>query len=130
MTLPPGDIARISGWLAASGLAELELHGPDCHLRLRQDRGTVMPVEPPVAVHVVTAPGAGRFLAAHPLHAAPLAAEGTEVAAGQVIALLQVGSLLLPVTAPLAAIVASVCATPGEIVGYGTPLLELHPIAE
>lgn len=130
MNLPPVDIARISEWLAASGLTELELRGPGCHLRLRQDRGTVTPMEAPSARQVVTSPGIGRFLTTHPLHSTPLAPEGSVVALGQIIALLQIDALLMPVTAPAGSVLAAVLAEPGEIVGYGTPLLELHPIAE
>ena len=130
MTLSAPDIARLSAWLAETDLAELELRGPGCHIRLRQDAGHITPIVEPVAVYTVTAPSVGVFLPAHPLHDAPLAPAGTLVEAGQPVALLRIGALLLPVTAPMPGIVAEIHATSGATVGYGTPLVALHPVAE
>ena len=130
MSLPAADIARLAAWLAATDLAELELHGPGVHVRLRHAAGIVTEVEEPPAVTVITAPSVGHFLPAHPLHDRPLAPIGSRVAAGQPVALLRVGPLLLPVTAPCPAVVADVLATPGDAVGYGTPLIALHPLTD
>ncbi len=132
MTLSAPDIARLSAWLAETDLAELELRGPGCHLRLRlrQDAGHVTPIAEPVTLHSVTSPSVGVFLPAHPLHDTLLAPAGTLVEAGQPVALLRIGALLLPVTAPVPGIVAEILATSGATVGYGTPLVALHPVAE
>jgi len=130
MSLPAADIARLAAWLAQTDLAALDLRGPGVHLRLHHVAGTVTEVEEPPPVTVITAPSVGHFLAAHPLHDHPLAPIGTRVAAGQAIALLRVGPLLLPVTAPCPAIVVDVIAAPGAAVGYGTPLIALHPLTD
>jgi acetyl-CoA carboxylase biotin carboxyl carrier protein len=68
------------------------------------------------------------FLHCHPLAATPLARIGERVGAGQTVGLLQIGPLLLPVTAPQAGIVDSIHAADGLPVGYGAPLVELHPL--
>ena len=130
MSLSAADIARLSAWLAASGLGELELSGPGCHVRLRHDGGVVTEVDHVVAVRVVTSPSVGWFLPAHPLCDTPIAPIGTLVEAGQPLGLLRIGALLLPVMAPVAGVVADFLAAPGAVVGYAAPLVELHPVAE
>lgn len=58
----------------------------------------------------------------------PLVRIGARVEAGQTVGLLKIGPLLLPVAAPQAGIVDGVHVADGAAVGYGTPLLELHPL--
>jgi acetyl-CoA carboxylase biotin carboxyl carrier protein len=59
------------------------------------------------------------------MQSAPLAPVGAQVRAGAAIGLLQIGALLLPVSAPQAAIVAGLRVAHGTLVGYGTPLIDL-----
>lgn len=125
--MPSPDIAQIAIWLAATDIAELELTGPGTHIHLRHP--AVTPTAPLPSRHTVTAPSLGVFLHRHPLHDTPLAPAGTAVAPGDLLGLLRIGSLLLPVTAPLAATVAGFHAAHDSLVGYGTPLVELTPIA-
>jgi acetyl-CoA carboxylase biotin carboxyl carrier protein len=49
------------------------------------------------------------------------------VRAGQTLGLLQIGALLLPVTAPHDGAVVGTLVPHGAAVGYGTPLLQLQP---
>lgn len=135
------DMAGIAVAMAAAGVARLELTGPDFRLTLgsdaRPELGAVethdeMATGPgaetagPEAVAVV-APGVGVFLRAHPLHDRPLVAAGDAVGAGQTVALLRVGALLLPVAAPVAGIVIEAAAPEGTLVGYGDRLFDLSP---
>lgn len=131
------DMAGIAAAMAAAGVARLELTGPDFRLTLgsdaRPELGAVethdeMATGPggPEAVAVV-APGVGVFLRAHPLHDRPLVAAGDAVGAGQTVALLRVGALLLPVAAPVAGIVIEAAAPEGTLVGYGDRLFDLSP---
>lgn len=78
------------------------------------------------ADRTVTADGAGLFRPANRPGGAPLAGPGTSVAAGQVLAMLQVGAAMLPVTAPAAGRIEAVMADDGALVGYGTPLFRLR----
>ena len=64
---------------------------------------------------------------AHPLREAPLVQAGEPVAAGQALLLLQVGQVLLPVTAPRAGRVRQVLVEAGAAVGYGHPLVAFDP---
>jgi acetyl-CoA carboxylase biotin carboxyl carrier protein len=132
------DIAQLGEWLAATDIAVLELHGPSGSLRLERrgdtveahtemlssyrgwDAATDGPPE-----HTVAADTPGIFLHHHPLHSASLVKPGASVIAGQVLALLQIGSVLLAVRAPRAGRVEGYWVEHGAPVGYGTPLIEL-----
>jgi acetyl-CoA carboxylase biotin carboxyl carrier protein len=134
------DMAGIAAAMAAAGVARLELTGPDFRLTLGLDArlepqavetgaevsGAEVETAPPGALGVAS-PGVGVFLRVHPLHDRPLAAAGDAVAAGQTVAVLRVGALLLPVVAPVAGIVIAAAAPEGTLVGYGDRLFDLLP---
>ena len=130
------QIQQIARWLAATDIGLLELRGPGHTLVLRndgaavelveQDDGALIDTGAPAEPLTVTAPSLGVFLHRHPLRAEALAAPGTAVQAGQVLGLLQIGSLLLPVPAPADAFVIEALAEHGAVVGYGTPLFALQ----
>ena len=135
--MPPPDIAQIAAWLAATDIAELDLRGPDTHLHLRHpgapppavpNPATPNPAAPTRQGLTVTAPSLGVFLHRHPLHDRPIAPIGTAVRQGQPLGLLRIGSLLLPVPAPIAGIVAGFWAAHDGLVGYGSALVELDPL--
>lgn len=121
------DIRQISAWLAATDIAELELQGPETCLRLRLGQGqggaTADSLRPPQPSHnAVKAPSVGVFLHHHPLRDRPLVAAGAQVEADQILGLLQIGALLLPVTAPRSGVVAGLCVPHGTVVGFGAEL--------
>jgi acetyl-CoA carboxylase biotin carboxyl carrier protein len=130
-------LQQLSAWLAATDIALLELRGPGGHIRLRHDGASVERVEdfsppadepPAQAPRLTVAAGSvGVFLHSHPLHSVPLARPGANVRAGQPLGLLQIGALLLPVTAPKDATVIQTLVADGETVGFATPLIELEP---
>jgi len=130
------SLQQLSASLDDAGIGLLELRGPGVLLRLGRDAADVAAVgEQGVATPAplprtspgltVNAPSAGVFLHAHPMQSTPLAAVGTQVQVGATIGLLQIGVLLLPVTAPRAAVVAGLHVAHGTLVGYGTPLVDL-----
>jgi acetyl-CoA carboxylase biotin carboxyl carrier protein len=126
------DVQQLSAWLAATDIDLLELHGPGEHLCLRRD-GARVEVVPGDAVQdgpesraVASAASPGVFLHGHPLRGETLASPGTVARAGQVLGLLQIGVLLLPVTAPAEGVVQAMLVAQGVTVGYGAPLVELR----
>jgi acetyl-CoA carboxylase biotin carboxyl carrier protein len=125
----PDDLSAIAASMAAAGVARLELDGPDVHLVL--GRGAVpapeAAAEASPALVAVAAPGVGSFRRAHPLHDRPLVDDGATVAAGQPLALLQVGPLLVPVAAPAAGLIVAAAVADGTLVGYGDRLFDLAP---
>jgi acetyl-CoA carboxylase biotin carboxyl carrier protein len=123
---------QLCAWLAATDIDLLELDGPGEHLRLRRN-GAQVEIVPDTPAHdspatcaVAKAASVGVFLHSHPLRGEPLATPGASVRAGQVLGLLQIGALLLPVTAPQDGVVENVLVALGTTVGYGTPLVELR----
>jgi acetyl-CoA carboxylase biotin carboxyl carrier protein len=144
---PAAWIPLLTAWLAGTDLANLELEGPD-GLRLHLVRapqgtaaaGTVLCLADEAAAST-TAPqaaavdgttlragAAGVLRRVHPLQTAPLVQPGQAVQAGQVLALLQLGSLLLPVCAPCAATVEAWCCDDGQPVEWGQALLRWRPL--
>jgi acetyl-CoA carboxylase biotin carboxyl carrier protein len=124
---------QLAAWLAGTDIGLLELRTPQGTLRLgRQGNDIVeLPAEVTEAeteLMSVHAPSVGAFLHSHPLAAAPLVRIGQRVEAGQTVGLLKIGPLLLPLTAPQAGIVDGVHAADGLTVGYGAPLVDLHPL--
>ena len=126
---------QLAGWLAATDIGLLELRMPDGILRLGLDRASgrfvllgdvEFDIAPAATGAAATAPSVGVFLAGHPLHGAPLVRIGERVAAGQPVALLQIGPLLLPVPAPNDSVVSAVLGPEGRAVGYGDALVALR----
>ena len=130
-------IAEIEALLAAMerhGIERIELEDADGSLSLGLPPAAAL-VRAPASepsdsssgnpAPVAKATIAGRFLPAHPWRAKPFAEIGQQVAAGEIVGLVQVGCLYVPVTAPANGVVASVMAEPDALVGYGTPLFRL-----
>jgi acetyl-CoA carboxylase biotin carboxyl carrier protein len=136
MTDALDHVDQLCAWLADTDIALLELTSPTRTLRLLHDdtRVTVETVDGPDGLCqpalVVRAAAPGRFLQQHPLRDRALAVVGEDVAADAPLGLLQIGPLLLAVSAPSTGIVTDVLALHGTIVGYGTPLFELQPLED
>lgn len=136
MSIQPQDLSQLAQWLAAADIDYLELSSPDLHVRVhRHGASEVGPATSPdlatpmlddADVLAVPAPSVGVLLDRIPGRAEPLCAFGKAVQLGSLVALLQVGSLLLPVRAPCDGLAGDWLVAPGSTVGYGTPLLELH----
>jgi acetyl-CoA carboxylase biotin carboxyl carrier protein len=126
------DVQQLSAWLAVTDIDLLELRGPGEHLCLRRDGARVEVVpnaftqDGPGSCAAATAASPGVFLHSHPLRGEPLATPGAVARAGQVLGLLQIGALLLPVTAPAEGVVHAMLVAHGATLGYGTPLVELR----
>jgi acetyl-CoA carboxylase biotin carboxyl carrier protein len=129
------QIQQIAGWMAATDLGLLELCTP--HEVIRLGRGGQPLQAPPLpgagehgparpAVTQLRAPSVGIFLHRHPGRAAALVKAGELVRAGEPVGLLQIGVLLLPVTAPADGAVLGWSAPHGSPVGFGTPLIDFQ----
>ena len=129
------DVRQLSAWLEATDIDMLELQGPGERLCLRRNGNRIEVAsagdeESAGPLTVVKAESVGVFLDRHPQRGEPLATSGARVRAGQALGLLQIGALLLPVTAPHDGTALATLVAPGTAVGYGTPLIELHPYWE
>jgi acetyl-CoA carboxylase biotin carboxyl carrier protein len=130
------DVRQIAAWLAPTDIQQLELRGPDQHVCLRREGEQVVVVAAEERTQdvsredaqprlVVSAASVGVFLLGHPLSREALVGAGERVRAGQVLALLKIGALLLPVHAPHDGIALRRLVPDGATVGFGTPLLEM-----
>jgi acetyl-CoA carboxylase biotin carboxyl carrier protein len=134
MTAPQTDlVSQLSEWLAGTDIGLLELSGPGKTILLRRNGATVETETrtqgaPSVASMstVVRAGSVGVVLHAHPLRTEPLVRVGEDVVAGQTVALLKIGLILLSVQAPRAGTVTRIAASHEAAVGYGDPLLEIE----
>jgi acetyl-CoA carboxylase biotin carboxyl carrier protein len=142
------EIREIASWMAATDIEFLELRMPSATVRLGRRGGEVVsldesecraagdhaagPAEVPDCagrqLDSLTAATVGVFLRAHPGTPAPLVCVGDRVQAGQTMGLLRIGVLLLPVAATRDGFVAVLRAADGATVGYGTALIDLHPL--
>ncbi|SFL97090.1 acetyl-CoA carboxylase biotin carboxyl carrier protein subunit [Variovorax sp. OV329] len=128
-----GQVRQLTEWLQATDISLLELRAPGESIRLcRQASGEVReaaadsaPATAPTSATVVRAGSVGIVLHSHPLRSEPLVKPGQQVAAGQPVALLRIGLVLLPVGAPRAGVVSRILSTHESAVGFGTPLVEL-----
>lgn len=119
-------VRELSRLLEGTGIGLLELTTPGDVFRLRRD-GVAIPnaAEPLQQPVTIRAPAPGVFRTAHPLQEERLAAPGHPVVAGEAVALLQVGALLLHVVAPADGVVVEVLSADGDLVGYGAELLRM-----
>ncbi|MBA3042558.1 MAG: acetyl-CoA carboxylase [Alphaproteobacteria bacterium] len=79
----------------------------------------------PRRAETVAAPHIGLFLPEHPSSAKD-AALPRLVRRGEIIGYLKAGAVLRPVVAPSDGVLSRQLARTGALVGYGTPLFELH----
>ena len=125
-------IPQLAAWLSGTDIGLLELRTPEGTLRLGRlgDSIVELPVEEAEEPELlpIHAPSLGVFLHSHPLAAAPLVRIGQRVEVGQTLGLLKIGPLLLSVTAPQPGIVENIPVDDGATVGYGTMLVDLHPL--
>jgi biotin carboxyl carrier protein len=127
------EIRQLAVWLKETHLAGAEIRRPGLHLVLK--RGADEVAAPTQIVAPVTSkatdepllktPGLGRLLLTHPEYTEVLASIGSRVEQGQLVALLQVGDLLLPVRSQKAGRVAAVLMPCGTTVGYGEAFMRL-----
>ena len=137
MTASIDQVRQLSQWLNGTDIALLELSGPGKLIRLHRNgtaygpQSTQRPVvpsnvQPPIAPTVVRAGTVGVVLHSHPLREEALVRPGQEVTAGQTVALLKIGVVLLAVSAPRAGIVSRIVAAHEAAVGFGDSLVELE----
>lgn len=136
----PGEISQIATWLVEAGLDSLELSN-DAGLRLRirvptaaapAEEGMasepVMPqAEAGEGTVTVRAPYFGKLCLTHPMRDSAFAPVGATVGQDDVVALLTLGSLQVPVRAPVGGVVEQVVAQPDELLGYGAAILQMRP---
>ncbi|EPJ85449.1 biotin/lipoyl-containing protein [Pseudomonas sp. CFII68] len=127
------EIRQLAVWLKETHLAGAEIRRPGLHLLLKRCVDEVVapiqiatPMAPKVTDELLLkSPGLGQLLLTHPQQNEVLASVGSRVEQGQLVALLQVGDLLLPVRSQKAGRLAAVLTVCGTTVGYGEAFMRL-----
>lgn len=134
------DLQRLVQRLQAENVTSFDCEGPQ-GLLLRLRFAPPGAADPPGAIDerlqaamqpangaaaVLKSPAMGQLCSEHPLGAWPPAEPGQAVTAGQVVAFLRLGELVLPVTSDRDAAIAARIAADGALVGYGDALFELN----
>lgn len=128
------QIRQLVADLTAAGLSGAEIDKPGFKLSLKRgvaaeySRSTeaLENQTEPDALQI-KATGVGRWLDAHPDDGIVLAPVGSDIQAGQLVAFMGVGPLLLPVRSQHAGQVCSLLVANDTTVSYGQPLISLLP---
>lgn len=125
------EIRQLARWLSEAGLGGVELQRPGVQLVLKRHLESVAvheSIDPPTHANQVSirTRGLGQLLLSHPDQPQVLIAEDNHVDKGQIVALLQVGDLLLPVRSPQAGHISQVLLQHGTTVGYGEAIMQLE----
>ncbi|AZD67504.1 Biotin carboxyl carrier protein [Pseudomonas chlororaphis] len=128
------EIRQLAVWLKETHLAGAEIRRPGLHLLLKRGVDEVAapiqiatPMVPKVTDEwLLKTPVLGQLLLTHPQQNEVLASVGSRVEQGQLVALLQVGDLLLPIRSQKAGRLAAVLTTCGTTVGYGEAFMRLE----
>ncbi len=128
------QIRQLVADLTTAGLSGAEIDKPGFKLSLKRgiageysSSTEASENQPEPDALQIKASGVGRLLLAHPDDSIVLAPVGSDIKTGQLIAILAVGTLLLPVRSQYAGQVCSVLVANGTTVSYGQPLINLLP---
>lgn len=129
------EIRQLAADLALAGLSGAEIEKPGFKLSLKRGVACQASSSPAsvgmtetglnAGAPAIKSSGIGRLLDAHPDNGIVLAPPGSEVQVGQLVALLAVGTLILPVRSLHAGKVSNLLVSSGTTVGYGQPLINL-----
>ncbi|WP_122661897.1 acetyl-CoA carboxylase biotin carboxyl carrier protein [Pseudomonas viridiflava] len=128
------QIRQLVADLTTAGLSGAEIDKPGFKLSLKRgiageysSSTEASENQPEPNALQIKASGVGRLLLAHPDDSIVLAPVGSDIQPGQLVAILTVGTLLLPVRSQHAGQVCSVLVANGATVSYGQPLINLLP---
>ncbi|QAY85236.1 acetyl-CoA carboxylase biotin carboxyl carrier protein [Pseudomonas arsenicoxydans] len=127
------EIRQLAVWLKETHLAGAEIRRPGLHLVLKRNVDAVaahVQITEPEPLQasdeqLLKTPGLGRVLLTHPHQSEVLVSVGSRVEQGQLVALLQVGDLLLPVRSHKTGRLAAVLTVCGTTVGFGEAIMRL-----
>lgn len=129
------ELRQVARKMRAAGLGSIELNGKNWSVRLQYDPGLLLvsaaqPATPAVAslpaapaCTAVCAPMPGKILLQHPLNGQAYAQPGQQVKQDDLLALVQVGSLYLPVNSPADGTLTAISVAQGQLVEYGSEVV-------
>jgi acetyl-CoA carboxylase biotin carboxyl carrier protein len=139
MPIETTDIERLAKMLETSGVTSIEIEEEGQSLKLVMEMSgpsvrsaaLAAPTNPSGdALVIAKADVAGHFLTTHPWRAEPFAEPGQQIEAGAIVGLVKIGLLYAPVLSPVTGILDAITTETGALVGYGTPIASIRPVAE
>ena len=122
------ELRQVVRWLEEARIGVFEIESDDCRVRIVPGNPASVTIddgEDRSDGVIVAADVPGTFLVQHPQHAAPIVPLGGSVRAGDVVALIQIGSIYAPVITGTDGTLAKILTVPETLVGFGTPLFEI-----
>jgi len=133
----PSTLAALADALTAAGVDGVEISRPGGNLRIVVSKaggaqisltGNAQPA-PATSVAVVKAPMAGHFYPSHPSDSNETEHLPRSVSSQDVIGFIRIGSVLLPIPAGRAGLLARRSVEPETLVGFGDLLFEIEPLS-
>ena len=133
----PSTLAALADALTAAGVDGVEISRPAGNLRIVVSKaggaqisltGNAQPA-PATSVAVVKAPMAGHFYPLHPSDSSETERLPRSVSSQDVIGFIRIGSVLLPIPAGRAGLLARRSVEPETLVGFGDLLFEIEPLS-
>jgi biotin carboxyl carrier protein len=122
----PALIREITTWLEQAEVNSIHVETSDGRLLSISCTPSAQGMMAKSKLVPVKSPFAGHFLAAHPAREQEILAKpGRSLAKGDVVGLIQTGSLLLALRAPCAGHLVAVAADHGALIGYGEVVMEI-----
>lgn len=132
------ELRQVTRKMRAAGLSNIQLSGTNWSIRLQFE-----PVQPPAhdvqsahpaatplpvaqAPAAICAPIPGKVLLYHPINGVAFAQPGQQIKQDGLLALVQAGSLYLPVTSPADGILTAISVTQNQRVEYGSEVALLR----
>ena len=122
-TLEEIDALRLA--LETAGGVALELEYCGVRLHIVPATPSAGPPASAKPAPTINSDGPGILRLSDPSGGADFITAGSAIAAGQIVALLEVGTALLPLHAETAGRAEAILAAEGDLVGYGTPIIQL-----
>lgn len=117
------DRSTVLQWMKAAGIAHVEISDLEGDRRIAFSN--VEPAPAPLVRVLIRAPIAGVLLTRHPWRDERFTEVQSEVIAGEILAVVRIGTIYVPVTAPSDGRIAEILVPAETIVEYGTSLMVL-----
>ncbi|MCW5720081.1 MAG: hypothetical protein KIS86_02965 [Devosia sp.] len=118
------DLDRMLALMGEHGLQMLDVREGETRVRIVLGRGPPEPVKMSVKT-IIKTEAIGTFVPTHPRLAVPMVAVGDKVMEREIVGFLASGAVLMPIRASASGHVTSIHARPGELLGFGAPVLSL-----
>jgi acetyl-CoA carboxylase biotin carboxyl carrier protein len=130
--MDPSDLKKLMDWAARAPILEIEVVEGDIRVHLVKGAPAAVPpghAEPATheaAEHVLVAPLPGLFYLKASPEAAPYAAAGQQIVAGDTVGLIEAMKMFNPVVSDVSGVIVAILVEAGQEVAAGQPLVRIR----